>query len=145
MAHWFLNNPYGICIKGCIDGFSRHIIWLEAYSTNKSSWNSKHILWKYAVEFRKEHPKKIIADMGTENGHRKYTKKLRYEDVDEFAQRCFLYNHNQRIQTWWSYLKSHHLQSWISFSINWKKTTNNLAAFFSKFDAALFYAVNIGN
>lgn len=63
--------------KGCIDGFSRHIIWLEAYSTNKSSWNSKHILWKYAVEFRMEHPKRIIADMGTENGHRKYTKKIK--------------------------------------------------------------------
>ena len=27
-------KPYGICINGCIDGFSRKIIWLEAYYTS---------------------------------------------------------------------------------------------------------------
>jgi hypothetical protein len=27
-------KPFGICINGCIDGFSRYIVWLEAYSTN---------------------------------------------------------------------------------------------------------------
>lgn len=28
-------KPYGICINGCIDGFSRHIIWLQAsYTSN---------------------------------------------------------------------------------------------------------------
>ena len=27
-------NPYGICISGCIDGFSRKVIWLQAYHTN---------------------------------------------------------------------------------------------------------------
>lgn len=27
-------KPYGICINGCIDGFSRHIIWLRTGSTS---------------------------------------------------------------------------------------------------------------
>ena len=27
-------KPYGIAINGCIDGFSRHIMWMEAYYTN---------------------------------------------------------------------------------------------------------------
>lgn len=27
-------KPYGICINGCIDGFSRHIMWLEAGRTS---------------------------------------------------------------------------------------------------------------
>ena len=27
-------NPYGICINGCIYGYSRQIIWLEAFKTN---------------------------------------------------------------------------------------------------------------
>lgn len=27
-------KPYGICINGCIDGFSRQIIWLRAGSTS---------------------------------------------------------------------------------------------------------------
>ena len=26
-------KPYGIGINGCIDGFSRHIMWMEAYTT----------------------------------------------------------------------------------------------------------------
>ncbi|XP_034339055.2 uncharacterized protein [Magallana gigas] len=111
-------KPYGICINGCIDGFSRHIIWLEAYSTN----SDPAVIASYfmsAVESRVGCPKRIRADMGTENGHVENMHKfLRYEDVDEFAQRCFLYgssNHNQRIEAWWSYLRSHHAQFWISF------------------------------
>lgn len=28
-------KPYGICIHGCIDGFSRHIMWLKAGTVNK--------------------------------------------------------------------------------------------------------------
>lgn len=94
-------KPYGICINGCIDGFSRHIIWLEAYSTN----SDPAVIASYfmsAVESRKGCPKRIRADMGTENGHVENMHKfLRYEDVDEFAQRCFLYgssNYNQRIE-----------------------------------------------
>lgn len=29
-------KPYGICINGSIDGFSRKIIWLNAYTTNSN-------------------------------------------------------------------------------------------------------------
>lgn len=61
-------KPYGICINGYIDGFSRHIIWLEAYSTN----SDPAVIASYfmsAVESRKGCPKRIRADMGTENGH----------------------------------------------------------------------------
>lgn len=36
---WHLDSndklkPYGLCINGCVDGFSRHIMWLKVYSTN---------------------------------------------------------------------------------------------------------------
>ena len=27
-------KPYGIAISGCIDGISRYIVWMEAYTTN---------------------------------------------------------------------------------------------------------------
>ena len=38
---WHLDSydklkSYGIAINGCIDGFSRNLIWLEAHSTNSS-------------------------------------------------------------------------------------------------------------
>jgi hypothetical protein len=40
-ATWHIDGydklkPFGICIHGCIDGFSRQIIWLEAYNTNNN-------------------------------------------------------------------------------------------------------------
>ncbi|KAI9523455.1 hypothetical protein NQZ68_027313 [Dissostichus eleginoides] len=38
-ALWHMDSydklkPYGIAINGCIDGFSRYIMWMEAYTTN---------------------------------------------------------------------------------------------------------------
>jgi hypothetical protein len=27
-------KPFGLCVSGCIDGFSRKIIWLDVYKTN---------------------------------------------------------------------------------------------------------------
>lgn len=29
-------KPYGLCISGCIDGFSRHIMWLNMYHTSSN-------------------------------------------------------------------------------------------------------------
>ncbi len=29
-----ITKPFGICINGCIDGYSRYVVWLEAYKTN---------------------------------------------------------------------------------------------------------------
>lgn len=37
---------YGICIDGCIDGFSRNIMWLEAYTTNKDP----HVIAGYFID-----------------------------------------------------------------------------------------------
>ncbi len=38
-ALWHMDSydklkPYGIAINGCIDGFSRFVLWMEAYNTN---------------------------------------------------------------------------------------------------------------
>ena len=27
-------KPFGICIHGCIDGYSRYVLWMETYTTN---------------------------------------------------------------------------------------------------------------
>lgn len=39
-------KPYGISIHGCIDGYSRYIIWLKAASTNK---NPRVVACKYQM------------------------------------------------------------------------------------------------
>lgn len=38
-------KPYGICINGCIDGFSRHLIWLRAgfTSSDPKVMNTKYL------------------------------------------------------------------------------------------------------
>jgi hypothetical protein len=38
-AVWHLDGydklkPYGLCVNGCVDGFSRKVIWLNVYCTN---------------------------------------------------------------------------------------------------------------
>nr|XP_022307773.1 uncharacterized protein LOC111113775 [Crassostrea virginica] len=60
-------KPYGISIHGCIDGFSRRVIWLEADITNKRP----EVVAEYylsAVQMLKGCPEKIRADPGAENG-----------------------------------------------------------------------------
>ena len=59
-------KPYGISIHGCIDGYSRRIIWLEVAATNKIP----ELIAKYyldAVKQMKGKPKIIKADDGTEH------------------------------------------------------------------------------
>ncbi|XP_069122977.1 uncharacterized protein [Argopecten irradians] len=109
-------KPYGICVNGAIDGFSRRIVWLEAYVTS----SDPAVIGSYfmnAVESRRGCPKRIRADRGTENGHVENLQKyLRYNHEDEFAKRSFIYgssNHNQRIESWWGFLRRHHAQYWM--------------------------------
>ena len=82
-------KPYGICINGCIDGYSRYIIWLEAFKTN----SDRAVIGSYfmsAVERRMGFPKRMRADRGTGNRYVKNMQKfLRYEHLDDFSNRCF--------------------------------------------------------
>jgi len=59
-------KPYGVDIHGCIDGFSRKIIWLRAASTN----NYPKVIANYytrAIEISGGLPNMVQADKGTEN------------------------------------------------------------------------------
>ena len=58
--------PYGIYVHGCVDGFSRKVIWMRAYSTNK---NPAYVA-RYFIEACEQMgacPVVVRADMGTEN------------------------------------------------------------------------------
>lgn len=57
---------YGICINGCIDGFSRKIIWIKASYTSN---HPKVIAGYYIMAVAKNGgcPKTVRSDMGTEN------------------------------------------------------------------------------
>ena len=59
-------KPFGFCIHGCVDGFSRKIIWLFVGSTN----NNPLIVASYYLKVVKENrvvPRLVRADRGSEN------------------------------------------------------------------------------
>ena len=59
-------KPYGFCIHGAIDGYSRRILWLEVSETN----NNPGIIAMYYLEALKEIrvvPRILRCDHGTEN------------------------------------------------------------------------------
>ena len=103
-------KPYGICINGCVDGFSRNVIWLEAYTTSS---NPAVIASYYidAVEKRHGVPMRIRADLGIENRYVEQMQMfLRTDNTNVFARNPFIYgssNHNQRIESWWGQLRQH--------------------------------------
>lgn len=110
-------KPYGIAINGCIDGFSRRVIWLKASYTN----NNPRVVAGYflrKVESLGGCPALVWADRGTENGVVEILQTfLRRNGDDQFAaDRSFRYgasHHNQRIESWWAFLRKHWTQFWI--------------------------------
>ena len=78
-------KPHRICISGCIDGFSRKIIWLKAAYTS----SDPRVIGGYfivAVEAFGGCPRIVCTDLGTENVVvRDIQTYLRSSDVDSRA------------------------------------------------------------
>ena len=112
-------KPYGFYIHGCIDGFSRKIIWLHVANTNK---DPSVVSYYFLNEVKRINGTaiKIRADCGSENtsicGIQRF---FRRNAEDNFAgERSFQYGKstsNQRIESWWSILKKDTIQKWIDF------------------------------
>ena len=61
-------KPFGFCVHGAIDGYSRKILWLEVSSSN----NDPGIITKYYLDYVRQiggTSRVIRADRGTENGN----------------------------------------------------------------------------
>lgn len=121
---WHLDSydklkPYGLCINGCVDGFSRHLMWLKVSFTN----SDPKVIASYYIETVKERrgcPQRIRADRGTENvAVEQMQMFLRRAATDDFAyHRSFIYgssNHNQRIESLWGILRKENVQFWMNF------------------------------
>ena len=109
-------KPFGLCISGCIDGFSRKIIWLNVYNTN----NNPRIIGGYFLEAVREHggcPRVVRGDFGTENGHvRDFQTYFRRNGDRESALPPYIDGSstgNQRIEGWWGILRRQCLHFWI--------------------------------
>lgn len=116
-------KPYGFCIHGCIDGFSRRIIWLDVGTTN----NDPSIVAYYylqSIEQLQGTPAIIRGDLGTENSTLAFIQPfLRRHGTDSAQQTSFRYGRsvsNQRIEAWWGILRKWNSDWWIDFFKNLK-------------------------
>jgi len=128
-------KPYGICINGAIDGYSRYIMWLRAYTTN----SDPRVIGGYFMNTLRLNagcPARIRTDMGTENGHmRDMQRAMRWDHRDEFARNCFIYGastHNQRIEAWWGFLRTHNAQYWMDVFLTLKEEDHFIGDFLDK-------------
>lgn len=108
-------KPYGICINGCIDGFSRFIVWLKAGSTSS---NRRVIAGYYlnTIETLGGCPRTVRSDMGTENGIVEEMQNV-LRQPEEHQMPSFLYGKsqaNQKIESWWSILRKENAQFWMN-------------------------------
>ncbi|XP_070411871.1 uncharacterized protein [Nothobranchius furzeri] len=109
-------KPYGFCINGCIDGFSRKIIWLNAYITSS---DPKLIGGYYvdAVQRLEGCPRIVRGDLGTENGHvrgfQRFLVPINLDgSVDSYLEGAS--TANQRIEYWWGFLRNQCVEFWMS-------------------------------
>ena len=111
-------KPYGLCIHGCICGYSRRVMWLNVYTTN----NDPKVVGGYylaTVEKYGGTAYLIRGDFGTENVLIKNLQCLFRRHVDEnpsYVEGSS--THNQRIESWWGYLRRHHAQHWMAIFKN---------------------------
>ena len=114
MARWHMDGfdklkPYGFCIHGGIDGYSRRILWLEVGISN----SEPVFIAKYFVYFVKVVGGTSLivrADLGTENGYVAGIQWFfRNNSRDSFSKdKSYMYGRSvssQRIEAWWSQLR----------------------------------------
>ena len=105
-------KPYGSPIHGCIDGFSRKVIWLYVTRSNNYPDN----IAAYYLDSVKELggcPRKLNTDLGTENGTMAgiHCFFMGSEDSHQYVASP----RNQRIEAWWSFLRKNWSNWWINF------------------------------
>ncbi|XP_039596017.1 uncharacterized protein LOC120543149 [Polypterus senegalus] len=108
-------TPFGIAVNGCIDGFSRHIIWMQANVTN----SKPEVVAGYFISAVIELggcPKIIRSDLGTENVHvNRLQRFLREDENGTLSEPAILQGRstaNQRIEWWWGFYRRQNVDYW---------------------------------
>lgn len=107
-------KPYGLPIHGCVDGFSRKILWLKVCKSN----NNPNLMASFFVNSIKEFkvaPRVVQTDCGTENGLVATIQSHLHNDAA--AHRYGKSVSNQRIENWWS----HQRRGYTNWIINFFK------------------------
>ena len=95
-------KPYGFPIHGCIDGFSRKIIWLELVRSNNDPYIPAYFYLKNVEKFG-FCPEKVRTDAGNENG---LMASIQCKFLASISAHQYGSSHfNQRIENYWSHCK----------------------------------------
>lgn len=110
-------KPFGFAISGCIDGFSRRVLWLICGPTNNDPAVIAHNFIT-TIQRLGVVPMRLRTDCGTENGTIAAIQcTLRHHHTDHYAgSRSHMYGtsvSNQRIESWWSSFRKLRAQFWI--------------------------------
>jgi len=113
-ACWHLDGydklkPFGFPIHGCIDGYSRKIMWLKVIHSN----NDPYVIASLFIESISElngYPQRVRSDCGTENvavaAIQSYLRRLHNDEYSGLKAHIYGTSHNnQRIEAWWSYYR----------------------------------------
>jgi hypothetical protein len=112
-------SQWGFSISGCIDGYSRRLMWLEVGPSNS---DPRYIAKYYldSVTNLQYCPMLLVTDPGSENviiaSIQSY---LRRSGNDSFSgalsHRYCKSTSNQRIEAWWSLMRRDRIDWWITF------------------------------
>jgi len=105
-------KPYGFPIHGCIDGWSRKILWLYVTRSNNRPDNIA-TFYLDAVEEFGGCPIDLITDLGTENGIIAAIQAFFRDDAN--SHRYVPSPRNQRIEAWWGLFRKSCSTWWINF------------------------------
>ena len=121
---WYLDGydklkPYDFEIHGCMDGYSRHVLWFSVLRSNKDPNGVCNLYFNYLF-IVKSFPRKIVAGRGTENvniaGSQRFS--MWNHSDDSSGYRSFQFGKsttNQRIESFWSQLCRSCIDWWIRF------------------------------
>jgi len=101
-------------IHGCVDGFSRRIIWLKVTRTNNNP-NIPASFYVKAVQELGFCPQKMRTDLGTENGIMADMHCFLVDDANSHSYGTSVAN--QRIENWWSSVRRMYTSWMIQFFI----------------------------
>jgi hypothetical protein len=128
-------KPYGIEIYGCIDTYSRYVIWVYIGISNATAVSCFY-QFLAAIEAEGKQPRFIRSDRGGETtmlAAAHYQLQQNEEPGLEFKD-CYLYGTstaNQRIESWWNQLGKQLLFRWrVSFQSFNMLSLNSVLEFF---------------
>ena len=103
---------FAFAIHGCIDGFSRKLIWLFVSTKNNDPLVAANFYLK-AITISGRAPNTLRMDLGTENVYCEELQVFFTKNSNSFLYVASI--RNQRIEAFWSRLRKFNLSWWIDF------------------------------